>query len=100
MPAANVAAHKSAFESSLSYNGEAVTFRGQITQALFNRSKDRPTWKLGANSDAPGGVSIWLRASFSEPKQGEVITDSDGTKHRIESANLLGFAWACECASN
>lgn len=100
MPAANVTAHKAAFEASLRLNGEAVTFRGAPTQSLINRSRNRPTWKPGANTDAPTGVTAWFRASLTEPKKGEVFTDDQGTEHRIEDSNYIGHAWECECASN
>lgn len=89
------------YVSHLATFGETGTFRGLSESIIVNRLTQSKAIGGKIEATLPEGATIQLRATLTPPpKQGEVITDSYGVKHRIEKVNPIGYCFQVECATN
>jgi hypothetical protein len=80
---------------------ETVTFRGGSVSALINRLKQPNTIQSGIDFGTKEGSTIWLPAATSPaPAKGEVITDGNSEKHRIQVVTLIDHSYQCDCEAH
>jgi hypothetical protein len=78
-------------------NGETLTFRLAAIRALVNRLPERGQPKGMQDAGTEDGSVIQIANTFTEPKRGEIFTDSKSFSHRVEKTKFLGHCWNCEC---
>lgn len=82
-------------------HGESLTLRGSAVTGVVNRTVG--TSKPGAPVDftmKPGSL-ITLSVPFAFlPREGEVIEDENGQKHRIQEATWKDVCWELRCTTS
>lgn len=79
---------------------DASTFRGVAVNAVINRLPQPQDPDASVNFTTHSGSTIWLPSTLLSPINGEVVTDSQGNKHRVTNVTFLVHAWQCDCETD
>jgi len=101
MPSVLEQARKDGLDALLADGGEKVTFRNKSFIVLIDRNagsivprrRGEPTFVENYDTVIEIGVDLLT----TPPESGEIFTEPNGTKHRIQRVARLGLTWSCRC---